>query len=170
MSRIPLITSKDGLSVEQRAVFDSVVESRGQMLRPFEVLLHKPAIAAHAGALGATIRFDSELADLDRELLILATAFEHECLFEWDTHVEVARAAGMSEATIMAVREEQSDLGKRETSLLVFARELCRTSTVSDGTFAEAHELLGTSGLVEATATIGYYTMLAYAMNACGAC
>ena len=42
------------------------------MLRPFEVLLHKPAIASHAGALGATIRFESELADEDREVLILA--------------------------------------------------------------------------------------------------
>ena len=170
MARIPLITSKDGLVAEQRAVFDSIVESRGRMLRPFEVLLHKPAIASHTGALGATIRFESELAHQDRELLILVTAFEHACDFEWDTHVEVARAAGVSEATIAALREEHPELAEPERSLVVFARELCRNSTVSEETFDATHRMLGTSGLVEAATTVGYYTMLAYAMNACGAC
>ena len=170
MARIPLITSRNGLKVEQLAAFDSIVESRGQMLRPFEVLLHRPAIARQTGALGATIRFESELADEDREVLILATAMEHGCAFEWEIHVEAARAARVSEATIMALREGLSDLGEREGILVALARELCQTSAVSDETFAAAHRLLGTSGFVEAAATIGYYTMLAYVMNACGAC
>jgi hypothetical protein len=30
--------------------------------------------------------------------------------------------------------------------------------------------LLGTEGTVELTATVGYYTMLAYVMNVAGAC
>ena len=170
MARIPLITSREGLEGEQQAAFDVIVESRGQMLRPFEVLLHTPGLAIHAGALGAEIRFESELADRDRELLILTAATEHGCAFEWDTHLDVAAAAGVSEEAIAVLRNESAQPDEREEVLIAFARQLCRTSAVTDDMFATTHKLLGTSGIVEAATTVGYYTMLAYTMNSCGAC
>ena len=58
MTRIELITSRDGLDDETAAVFDWVVESRGQMLRPFEVLLHAPALAQPVAELGHVVLSD----------------------------------------------------------------------------------------------------------------
>ena len=43
MARVRLINGREGdLTPEQMETFDWVVESRGRMLRPFEVLLHSP--------------------------------------------------------------------------------------------------------------------------------
>ena len=95
-----MITDRDGLSEAQQAVFDWIVESRGKMLRPFEVLLHRPELARPAAELGHQIRYEGSLSDHDRELAIITVAKAHSCGFEWDTHIGLARAAGVSEATI----------------------------------------------------------------------
>jgi hypothetical protein len=51
-----------------------------------------------------------------------------------------------------------------------FVRELCAGSTVSPDTFDRAKALLGESGVVELSVTVGYYTLLAMVMGACDAC
>ena len=77
MTRIPLISARDELDSDGRVVFDRIVESRGTILRPFEVLLHTPAMADKVAALGHVIRFESHLTDADRELVTLATGRAH---------------------------------------------------------------------------------------------
>ena len=47
-----------------------------------------------------------------------------------------------------------------------YARELNRTRSVSDATYAEALKHFGERGVVELTALIGYYTMVAMTLNA----
>ena len=170
MTRIPLVTDKAGLSESQTAAFDAVVASRGSLLRPFQLLVHRPAIAHHSAALGATIRFESQMRDADRELVILATAADHGCGFEWDHHLEIATRAGVRAEAIEVLRGGAGALHEWELVLVNFARELCRTASVSDETFTAAHEVLGHAGIVELAAIVGYYTMLAYVMGACDAC
>lgn len=170
MDRMPLITSRDVLDATGRAVFDRIYESRGEMLRPFQVLLHAPAMAARVAELGHVVRFESHLPDADRELAILATGRAHRCTFVWESHLQAARAAGVRPETISTLEGEGSGFEGREAILVSFVDELCSTSTVSEETFASARELLGTTGVVELVLTIGYYAMLGYAMSACGAC
>jgi 4-carboxymuconolactone decarboxylase len=57
-----------------------------------------------------------------------------------------------------------------ESLFVQFVRELCAESTVSPTTFDQAKDLLGESGVVELSATVGYYTLLAMVMGACDAC
>ena len=172
MSRIPLVTSRDGLDAEAQLVFDRIVASRGTVLRPFEVLLHAPAIADAVAALGHVVRTGSGLGDADRELITLATGRALGCAFVWDSHLESARAAGVDPATIEALEREEAGaaLGAREATLVAFVRELCATAAVSDDTFRAVHEVLGTTAVVEMALTIGYYTMLGYTMGAVDAC
>ena len=171
MARVRLITDRDqDLSPEQIETFDWVVESRGQMLRPFEVLLHSPRLARHVADLGAKVRFDSSLSDHDRELVIIAAAQINGCAFEWDSHLPLARASGVREEVIEHLLEGSGNLTDTEALLIQFVRELCSDSTVSPQTFDQAKSLLGESGVVELSATIGYYTMLAMVMGACDAC
>ena len=40
-----MISARDALDADGQAVFDRIVESRGALLRPFEVLLHSPSMA-----------------------------------------------------------------------------------------------------------------------------
>jgi AhpD family alkylhydroperoxidase len=170
VSRIPLITARDDLDAGGRVVFDRIVESRGTILRPFEVLLHAPAMADKVAELGHVVRFESHLTDADRELVTLATGRAHGCAFVWESHLESARAAGIEPDTIAALEGDGGELGTREAALVSFVNELCDTSSVSDEGFRAAHDLVGTPGMVELALTVGYYTMLGYTMSACGAC
>ncbi|MGZ8583677.1 MAG: carboxymuconolactone decarboxylase family protein, partial [Actinomycetota bacterium] len=111
MSRIPLITARDDLDAGGRVAFDRIVESRGSILRPFEVLLHAPAMAERVAELGHVVRFESHLTDADRELVTLATGRAHGCAFVWGSHLEAARAAGVGPDTIAALEADGRDLG-----------------------------------------------------------
>lgn len=170
MARIPLITDREGLVPEARAAFDRIVESRGELLRPFQVLLHVPAAAARVAELGHALRFGSGLEDRDRELVTLATGRARGCAYVWDSHVEAGIEAGVRPEAIAALEGEEGGLDEREEALVAFVDELCRTGAVTDRTFAAVHDLLGTSGTVELAVVVGYYTMLGLAMSACEAC
>jgi 4-carboxymuconolactone decarboxylase len=169
---VQLITDREQATTdEQRQTFDWVVESRGRMIRPFEVLLHTPAMAREVAELGAKVRFESSLKDHDRELVIITAAHLHGCAFEWDSHLPLARQAGVREDAITAIRAGQSaDLTQTEELLIGFVRQLCTESTVSEERFIAARHYLGESGVVELCVTVGYYTLLAMVMGATDAC
>lgn len=172
MARIELITERaQTVTDAQREAFDWVVESRGKMLRPFEVLLHAPGVGRSIAELGARIRFESSLTDHDRELVVLATAAHHGCDFEWNSHLPLARKAGVRPAVIDHLAGNVgAPLEDREMLLLGFVSELCSTSTVSLERFDAVRVYLGDAAVVELCATIGYYTLLGFVMGACDAC
>lgn len=170
MSRIPLITERSGLDDRRTAVFDAVVESRGSMIRPYEVLLHAPGMAMPAAELGGQIRYHGVLSDHDRELAILTAGSIANCQFEWDSHVDIARAAGVREEVLDHLRGGEDVLEPSERVIVGFVRELVASSTVSDATFAEVNAVVGDEGTVELATLVGYYMLLGYVMNVAGAC
>ena len=165
MARIPLLDQRGNLSEGQQAVFDWIVESRGKMIRPFEVLLHVPEMARPAAELGHQIRYEGSLSDHDRELAIISAAKAHRSDFEWESHIGLARAAGVSEEAIAALRAG-TEVAPPDGVIVGFVFELCRDSTVSDATWSSAHDRRGLAGVVELSTLVGYYTLLAFVMNA----
>jgi 4-carboxymuconolactone decarboxylase len=172
MARIPLITENGPhLDEEQSTTFDWVVESRGRMIRPFEVLLHTPDIARSVAELGAKIRFASALPDADRELVILTVGVTHGCAFVWDSHIDLARSVGVREEATSALQGgSEAGLTDQEVLLIGTTRSLCRTGGVSDEQFEGLVALYGERGAVDYCATVGYYTMLGFVMGAAQAC
>ncbi|HEX9855577.1 MAG TPA: carboxymuconolactone decarboxylase family protein [Acidimicrobiia bacterium] len=170
MARLPLVTNRPVPDGPQAEAFDWIVASRGKMIRPYEVLLHVPALARPAAELGHVIRFEGTLRDHDRELAILTVAASHGCAFEWDSHVDLARSAGVREAAIGAVRSGAGSLDESERVIVDFVTELCAGAAVSDATYAAAASAIGETGVVELSALAGYYTFLSYVMGATGAC
>jgi 4-carboxymuconolactone decarboxylase len=169
-ARIELVTADGELSTVARAVAERIVETRGAVTRPFQVLLHAPALAERVAELGQLVRAGTSLTDADRELATITTGVAAGCGFVWTSHVDAAVTAGVPERTIVAVREGRLPEDRREATLVAFARELCASGTVSVRSFASAHQLLGTERLVELATTVGYYTMLARVMGAFEAC
>ena len=171
MPRVRMIEEREHASPTQVEVFEHIAASRGgQMIRPFAAMIHRPEIARAAADLGAVIRFESTLSDHDREVVICTTAIERDCPFEWESHVPIARNAGVSDATLEAIESglPVEDVG--DAALVDFTRELCRTGKVGEAAFERAWSRLDEEGTVELAAIIGYYTMLALFMNACEAC
>lgn len=172
MARVELITTNGPhLDAEQADTFDWVVESRGRMIRPFEVLLHSPGIARSVAELGARIRFASTLPDADRELVILTVGVTHGCAFVWDSHVDLARDLGVRPEVLAALPTgDDAVLDDHERLLVTATRALCRTGGVSDEQFAGLLARYGERGAVDYCATVGYYTMLGFVMGATEAC
>ena len=168
--RLDPITAADNLPPESRAAADRIVASRGEVSRPFQLLLHSPALAERVAELGHLVRFGSSLRDRDRELVTLTTGRALGCAFIWESHLDAATAAGVPAETIEMLRADPASLGTRERVLVSFVDELCGTATVSERTFDDVRELLEPPEIVELATTVGYYTMLAYVMGACDAC
>lgn len=167
MSRIPILTF-EALDADQRRVYDAIKAGRrGAVLDLFMTLLHSPTLADHMQKLGVFLRYETSLPPRLSELAILTTAREWSCQYEWHFHVVEAEKGGLSPAVIEAIR-----LGRRpefenadETAVYAYARELLRNRRVSDETYQLALDTLGTVGIVELTALIGYYNMIAMTLN-----
>jgi 4-carboxymuconolactone decarboxylase len=168
MPRIPLITRPDELPVAHREVWTRIAKRRGNVVGPFAALLHSPVLADRTAELGAYIRFDSMLSAVDRELVILTVARVLDCRFEWAYHVREARKAGVRTEAIAAIRERRAPAGltEEEASVVGYVRQLLVDHTADEGTLAALRARLGVQGVVELTATAGYYAMLACTLNA----
>lgn len=171
MPRVRLIEERDQATSSQVEVFDHIAASRGgQMIRPYAAMLHRPEIARAAAELGAVIRFHSTVSDHVRELVIVTTAAERGCAFEWESHRPLAVAAGVSEATLDAVADGVDIADDGDARVVGFARGLCRGVDLDDDEFQAVVDHFGEEGAVELAAIVGYYSMIAVFMMACDIC
>ena len=168
MARVPQIEQKDQVAPQHQSVYDRITQSRGRVMGPFTVLLHSPEIAGRTADLGAYIRFESTLSQEDKELAVLTAAREMDCEFEWAAHVPMARRAGVREEAIAVIRDRRAPAGltAAEAKLFNYVLRLLRLHRVDEDTFGALRQRFGVQGLVELTATVGYYGMLACTLNA----
>ncbi|MEE8443171.1 MAG: carboxymuconolactone decarboxylase family protein [Dehalococcoidia bacterium] len=169
MTKVPEITRREDLPTDQQPIFDEITAGYGgNLVGPFRVLLHSPELARRVSHTGAYIRREATLPADVRELAVIATARELDCQYEWAVHEGGARRAGVGEDVIMAVRDRKAPegLSSEEAVVVTYAQELLRNHRVSGPTFKAALERFGIEALVELTATIGHYSMLACALNA----
>ena len=168
MPRIRELTSREDLPEEQQPIFDTIAESRGRVAIPFSLLLNSPEVAGRVAHLGAYLRFESVLPPVLREIAILTAARESDCAFEWAAHVRIGRQEGVRDDTVEVIRSRGplGHLPDDERLVIAYGRELLGGHRVSDETFQAAHRRFGDQGTVELTATLGYYAMMACALNA----
>jgi 4-carboxymuconolactone decarboxylase len=167
MPRIPAVTRED-LPPDKRSIYDVIGESRGRVSGPFPVLLNSPEVASRIASLGHYIRYESTLKPMIRELAILTVAREFDCQYAWTSHDALARQAGVRDEAMTALRDRKAPQGltEEEADIVRYGQELVRNRRVSDATFQAVLKRLGEQGITELTATMGYYTMLGFALNA----
>jgi 4-carboxymuconolactone decarboxylase len=168
MARIATIDKKEELAPEHRPIYEEIARSRGRVGGPFVALLHSPELAARTAHLGSYVRFEASLDQRVVELAALAAARELESKHEWAAHVAHAQKAGIPIETIRAIHQRKSGehYSSEDAQIISYVQELLRHHRVSEATFQALYGRLGERGLVELTATIGYYAMLACTLNA----
>ena len=168
MARLPPITSKDQVAAEHRAVFDSIVQSRGAVQGPFTMFLHSPELAGRVAHLGAYVRFEGSLDMRVRVLAAMTVAREFEAVYVWGAQAGGARRLGVPEATITAIRENHSrGIPPEDAEIVDFTRQLLRKHRIDEATAASLRRRFGDDGFIQLTGAIGYYSMLAMTVNAC---
>jgi 4-carboxymuconolactone decarboxylase len=168
MARIPL-PSPDEMSPEQRRVHDAVVAGpRGVVIGPLRAAIHSPELAERWSQLGEVLRYRTSLPAKLSELAIIVTGRHWTSQVEWFVHARVAAEAGLSAASIEAIRlgREPQFADPQEAQIYAFTRQLLRSGEVESETYRRVENLFGARGVVELTALIGYYTMVSLTLNA----
>lgn len=170
MTRIPQVT-RESVPAGQQAAFDDYVRARGNVptTGPLLIMLNAPEMLARGEHLRAYLRSDeSSLPANVRELAMLVTAREMDCQFIWNAHSAFGRQAGLSDSLVDDLRDKRplTGLSAEESAVVEYGREFFRTRRVSQASFDAALSLFGVRGLTELTTLMGYYSMLAFNLNA----
>jgi 4-carboxymuconolactone decarboxylase len=168
MARITLPSPED-MDPDQRRVYDKIVSGkRGKIQGPLRAALHNAELADRWQALGELLRYHTTLTPRQSELAILVTGRACNSPFEWYAHRLEAEKVGIEPSVIEAILAERTPPGLTGDDAVVvqYAGELNRLNSVTDATYADALGRLGERKVVELTALVGYYTMVAMTLNA----
>ncbi len=168
MPRLREITSKQDLPEDKQSVLDYLAETRGSVRVPFSIVLNSPEACARIAHLGTYLRFESSLPPQVTELATLTVARHFDCEHEWLQHSRLAREAGVDEAALAAIanRRDLASLKDDQALPVRYAREILEGHAVSAETFAAAQRRFGAEGVIDLTATVGYYSLMACLLNA----
>ncbi len=166
--RIPLFPMP-AMNPEQTAVYEAIISgTRGTIVGPLRAALHHPELADKWQQLGELLRFRSNVIARLSELAIVITARHWDSQLEWFIHARVAAEAGIAQATLDKIKTGiRPDFESADEGVVYeFVSELLRLHRVSDATYSRALDLLGIVGVVDLTALVGYYSMVALTLNA----
>jgi 4-carboxymuconolactone decarboxylase len=168
--RLPVLQDHQ-LDDRQRALMDALrAGPRGQSIKlrgPFAVWMHAPDFGLLAQAFGAYCRYKTSLPPRLSEFAILCTSRLWRAQYEWFAHAPIAEKAGVKPKTIADVRagREPKAAPKDERAIYAYVQELYKTRRVSDRTYKRLHAIVGDAAMVELTGLLGYYAMVAMALN-----
>jgi 4-carboxymuconolactone decarboxylase len=168
MPRIPIL-SPEQMNPEQRRIHDAVVSGpRGMLVGPLRAAIHRPELADKWQQFGELLRYRTSVPARLSELAILVTARHWDCQVEWHLHERDAIKAGLESAIMAAIQRDERPEGMDADTAAVhdFARELLVEKFVSEPTYQLVLGQWGVVGVIELTAIIGYYSMVAMTLNA----
>ena len=159
---------RDEMDDEQKRVVDKIVAGpRKGFYGPFVPLLHSPLLLDRIQELGLLCRYQSSFPPALSELLILISARHWTAQFEWYSHTESATAAGVPVAAIDAIRVRGTPHFDDPDQQLIydFANAYYTTQRVNDDIYKRAVERFGERGVVDLVGIMGYYALMAMALN-----
>ena len=152
---------------EGQTIYDRIRQDRNapEVGLQFRALLHRPQATSYLTSLGAQLRFQSAMPEDLKELAIILVAREWNSAIEWTGHAVLAERAGVSSASIEAIRTGRAPEGLSESEQVIahVVHGLLRHKDVPDDIFAAAEARLGTQGVVDLALTCSYYTAVCLA-------
>jgi 4-carboxymuconolactone decarboxylase len=174
MSRLPYLRRNE-LSESGQALFDSIVSGRGAQLisaegglvGPFNAFVQAPDAGRRMSSLGYTLRFGTSIERRLSEIAIITVGARWQAEFEWWAHATMAREHGVPDEVVDAIGrgEDPPFSADDDRAIYTVAAELSRSGRISDDAYAQAHALLGDTGMVELIALCGYYTLISFLLN-----
>lgn len=157
------------LTAEQRHVYDSIgALRRGHVPVHYHAALCNPELADKWQQIGELLRYRTSLPLRLSELAILVTARDQRCNYQWTAHEPIAAKAGLAPDIASAIKAGQRPAftASDEAAVYDYCKMLLQTKFVDDDTYALAMAAVGSRGLIELTAPLGYYVMVAMSINA----
>jgi 4-carboxymuconolactone decarboxylase len=166
---IPRFSKHGELAPEHQHFLDRIIMTRGRISEPYQVLLNTPDVAARVAHVGNFLLYETVLPPAVKTLTWLIAARDYDCDYEWAAFVGHAQKAGVPQALIEAIakREPLPGMSKEQALLLDFCQQLLRGNHhVSDESYRATVEHFGVAATVQIAASIGYFVMWAFLLNA----
>jgi AhpD family alkylhydroperoxidase len=153
---------------ETRALVTEIAARRGAVLHLYRMLLNSPPIAAGWLSYLTAVRHETSIPGVLRELAIMRVALLNGAPYEADQHTPIARAEGLNEAQLDALRPWQSSdaFDQRQRAVLAYTDAMTREIQVPDDVFAVIRSLFDERAIVELTATVAAYNMVSRFLEA----
>jgi 4-carboxymuconolactone decarboxylase len=162
--RIPIITPESNLNPVQRRVLAGLLDRRGGRIPgPYRFTLHCPEITELMHPLGEKLRLQSSFPLRQSELAIIATARALDSDYIFNSHSVGALKAGVDVAVVEAMQRGERPVFSNadEEAIYDFTTELCVNHKISDASYRRVLKMYDVPRVVELTALIGYYSMVA---------
>jgi 4-carboxymuconolactone decarboxylase len=169
------------LDEAQRRVYDAVTggprsfgpqviereDGEGRLYGPFNAMMIDPAVGEVMQAVGAALRYATDIPGRTREIAILEIAAHHESEFEWYAHSQIARSLGMTEEELEGIRSRGAvpSLSADEAAVRTVATALLARRDLSDAEFAQATGQLGLRLVTDLVYLVGYYESVALSLR-----
>jgi 4-carboxymuconolactone decarboxylase len=158
----------DELSEKQLDHVRAFVGPNGQLPNIFGVLLRNLALFEAWAPFGTYTMSGSRVDAQLREVLVLRTAANLDCDYEWHHHRRLGLAVGLTRELIDNIREGKPLASDDQRLMLSCADELAADAVLSDGTWRRMVERFGESYTMDVIFTVGAYTALAMGLKSCG--
>ncbi len=141
----------------------------GEVVNIFRVLMQNPKLARSWSRFAGYILGGQSLPARDREILILRIGWLNQAPYEWEQHVRIGKAAGLTDDEIDRISKgPKAGWDKHEAALIQAADDLREKSVVSDETWKQLSERYSIEQMMDAVFTIGQYNLVSWALNSFG--
>jgi alkylhydroperoxidase family enzyme len=167
--RIPPLP-REGRDPRTEEMLAALRRPDGTELNIFATLARHPRLFKRWSAFGGVLLYGGALPPRERELLILRTAWHCDAHYEWGQHVDIGRAAGLTEDEVqrVAAGPHAPGWGEADAVLLHAADQLHADSRISDPTWAALAQRYDDQQLIEVCMVVGQYHLVAYTLNSLG--
>ncbi len=163
--------STNEMTEAQQDLYSRMAEGRtvtdGHIGGPFDAWLLSPATGLRLFQLGGALRFKPCIDRRYVELAILVTGQLWQAQYEWYAHEPMARAAGLPEDVIAAIKvgAEPTFTDPGDEAVYRFCRMLHHQRRVDDLTYSSTVEVFGEDGVQELINACGLYTLVSMTLN-----
>jgi 4-carboxymuconolactone decarboxylase len=109
-------------------------------------------------------RLDAQL----REVLVLRTAANVDCEYEWHHHRRIGKAVGLTDELMSRVRVGKPLDGDDQNLMVSCADDLAKHAMLSDAVWQRMLDRFGLECTMDVVFTVGAYTALAMGLKSCG--
>lgn len=157
------------LNTEDRAMGERT-QVNGKVVNIFRVLMQHPKLVRAWSKFATYILSDQQtMAAREREIAILRIGWLNQAPYEWEQHVRIAKAAGLTDHEIERIgKGPQAGWNKHDAALIQAADDLFENSVVSDDTWKTLSERYNTEQMMDVVFTIGQYNLVSWALNSFG--
>jgi 4-carboxymuconolactone decarboxylase len=157
------------LNAEDRKMGEGT-QVNGKVVNIFRVLMQHPKLTRAWSKFATYILSDQQsLAPRERELLILRIGWLNQAPYEWEQHVRIGKAAGLTDDEIDRIgKGAAAGWNKHDAALIQAADDLFEKSVVSDETWKTLSERYNTEQMMDAVFTVGQYNLVSWALNSLG--